>query len=255
MISFHKAEAADRVWAHEILKNCEYPGAEYAFSCMYLWSDYFGELGRVGDHLTQHASWRGREVYLYPAGAGDIKGAIEAIRADAAERGGPLRLRSLTKDKKEELEALGMEAILTRSDERALAQGKKADMAARGKIMNGEGVDLVVSVHMNKFTDPSVHGPMAFYMKGSAEGEKLAKTVIDSITDELGAPRRIANPGDYYVIRESMPVSVLVECGFLSNSGDEALLQQEQHQKKLAHAIARGIFSYFEGDLGRKPLD
>ena len=106
MISFHKAEAADRVWAHEILKNCEYPGAEYAFSCMYLWSDYFGELGRVGDHLTQHASWRGREVYLYPAGAGDIKGAIEAIRADAAERGGPLRLRSLTKDKKEELEAL-----------------------------------------------------------------------------------------------------------------------------------------------------
>mgnify|MGYP000781106087 CR=1 FL=1 len=39
----------------------------------------------------------------------------------------------------EELEALGMEAILTRSDERALAQGKKADMAARGKIMNGEG--------------------------------------------------------------------------------------------------------------------
>ena len=156
---------------------------------------------------------------------------------------------------KEELEALGMEAILTRSDERALAEGKKADMAARGKIMNGEGVDLVVSVHMNKFTDPSVHGPMAFYMKGSAEGEKLAKTVIDSITDELGAPRRIANPGDYYVIRESMPVSVLVECGFLSNSGDEALLQQEQHQKKLAHAIARGIFSYFEGDLGRKPLD
>ena len=149
----------------------------------------------------------------------------------------------------------GVEAILTRSDERALAEGKKADMAARGKIMNGEGVDLVVSVHMNKFTDPSVHGPMAFYMKGSAEGEKLAKTVIDSITDELGAPRRIANPGDYYVIRESMPVSVLVECGFLSNSGDEALLQQEQHQKKLAHAIARGIFSYFEGDLGRKPLD
>ena len=106
MISFHKAEAADRAWAHEILKRCAYPGAEYAFSCMYLWSDYFGELGRVGDHLTQHASWRGREVYLYPAGAGDIKGAIEAIRADAAERGGPLRLRSLTKDKKEELEAL-----------------------------------------------------------------------------------------------------------------------------------------------------
>ena len=92
MISFHKAEAADRVWAHEILKNCEYPGAEYAFSCMYLWSDYFGELGRVGDHLTQHASWRGREVYLYPAGAGDIKGAIEAIRREGEAMPGMFRV-------------------------------------------------------------------------------------------------------------------------------------------------------------------
>lgn len=79
MISFHKAEAADRAWAHEILKNCAYPGAEYAFSCMYLWSDYFGELGRAGERLTQHAPWRGREVYLYPAGTGDLREAIEAI--------------------------------------------------------------------------------------------------------------------------------------------------------------------------------
>ena len=106
MISFHKAEAADRAWAHEILKNCAYPGAEYAFSCMYLWSDYFGELGRAGERLTQHAPWRGREVYLYPAGTGDLREAIEAIRADAAERGNPLRLRSLTNETRAELEAL-----------------------------------------------------------------------------------------------------------------------------------------------------
>ena len=73
---------------------------------MYLWSDYFGELGRAGERLTQHAPWRGREVYLYPAGTGDLREAIEAIRADAAERGNPMRLRSLTNETREELEAL-----------------------------------------------------------------------------------------------------------------------------------------------------
>ena len=57
------------------------------------------------------------------------------------------------------------------------------------------------------------------------------------------------------MLRESRPVAVLVECGCLSNSGDEALLQQEQHQKKLARAIARGISGYLEGDLAGKPLD
>jgi len=99
-------EPAGRASAHEILKRCAYPGAEYAFSCMYLWSDYFGELGRAGERLTQHAPWRGREVYLYPAGTGDLREAIEAIRADAAERGNPMRLRSLTNETRAELEAL-----------------------------------------------------------------------------------------------------------------------------------------------------
>ena len=73
---------------------------------MYLWSDYFGEPGRAGERLTQHAPWRGREVYLYPAGTGDLREAIEAIRADAAERGNPMRLRSLTNETRAELEAL-----------------------------------------------------------------------------------------------------------------------------------------------------
>lgn len=87
-------------------------------------------------------------------------------------------------------------------------------------------------------------------MKGSAEGEKLAKTVIDSITDELGAPRRIANPGDYYVIRESMPVSVLVECGFLSNSGDEALFAAGAASKEARPRHSARDFRYFEGVWG-----
>ena len=149
---------------------------------------------------------------------------------------------------KGELEALGMGVILTREDDNALADGKKADMAARRSIMNRGDVDAVVSIHMNKFTDCSVHGPMAFYMEGSEEGQKLAKTVIDSVTAAIGAPTRLANPADYYVIRESKPVAVLVECGFLSNSEDVKLLQDPAHQKILAKAIAEGVYGYLAGN-------
>lgn len=39
----------------------------------------------------------------------------------------------------------------------------------RRDIMNQDGVSIVVSIHMNKFSDTSIKGPMAFYMKGSAE--------------------------------------------------------------------------------------
>ncbi|MBR2328593.1 MAG: N-acetylmuramoyl-L-alanine amidase, partial [Clostridia bacterium] len=101
-----------------------------------------------------------------------------AVSADGIQEAG-LNL-TVAKMLKAQLEELGMEVIMTRQDENALASTKKADMAARRSIMNQNGVDGVVSIHMNKFTDCSVHGPMTFYMEGREEGAKLAKAVIDS---------------------------------------------------------------------------
>ena len=39
--------------------------------------------------------------------------------------------------------------------------------------------------------------------------------------------------------------SVIVECGFLSNADDEALLISEEYQKKLAYAIFKGAVAYY----------
>ena len=81
-------------------ETLRYP-ARSTRSAVYLWSDYFGELGRAG--APDARRWRGREVYLYPLGPRDLREAIEAIRADAAERGNPMRLRSLTNETRAEL--------------------------------------------------------------------------------------------------------------------------------------------------------
>jgi len=37
----------------------------------------------------------------------------------------------------------------------------------------------------------------------------------------------------------------LVECGFLSNAKEEALLKTEDYQHKMAKAIADGVLAYF----------
>ena len=117
-------------------------------------------------------------------------------------------------------------------------------MAARGAILSDEGVDLTVSVHMNMFSDRSVSGPMVFYMEGSQEGEKLAGCVIESVCEAIGHPARPANPGDYYVLRAGSAPGIIVECGFLSNAQDEALLLDPVHQQKLANGIAAGVLEY-----------
>ena len=58
--------------------------------------------------------------------------------------------------------------------------------------------------------------------------------------------RMEANHGDYYILKESKTHAVLVECGYLTNAEEEALLIQEEYQNKLAYAITCGILKYFE---------
>ena len=51
--------------------------------------------------------------------------------------------------------------------------------------------------------------------------------------------------GDFFMLECCACPSVLIECGFLSNSEEEALLQSEGWQKQLAEEIASGILGYF----------
>ena len=184
----------------------------------------------------------GYTIVVDPGHGGKDGGAIGA-RTGIPEAGLNLTVSQLVQAG---LEAAGYQVILTRGDADALGPDKQSDMAARKAIMNQPGVDLVVSIHMNKFSDPSVSGPMAFYMQGSQPGEALATQVIQALCTALDRPLRKANPGDYFVIRESTPPSVLVECGFLSNAQDESLLQDPAHQQKLADGIVAGVRAYLE---------
>lgn len=178
------------------------------------------------------------------AGHGGADGGATGIDTGVVEAGLNLTVARLLE---ETLTARGVCVIMTREDEHALADTKRADMEARREILREQAADLVVSIHMNKFTDRSVSGAMAYYMQGSADGEKLAQCVIDSVCDAIGQRRRAANPGDYFVIRECAVPAVLVECGFLSNPEDEKKLQDEAHQRLLAEAIADGVMAYAEG--------
>lgn len=77
---------------------------------------------------------------------------------------------------KDALESRGLTVLVTRADEAALASTKKADMRARGELLQTPGASCTVSIHMNKFSDRSVSGPMTFYQPG-ARGGPAARAV------------------------------------------------------------------------------
>lgn len=182
-------------------------------------------------------------VVVLDAGHGGADGGAVGLKTGVVEAGLNLTMVRLVEAA---LHGQGVRVVLTRTDENALAQGKNADMRARKEIISAPDVDLVVSIHMNKFSDRTVSGPMVFYMKGSEPGQRFAEIMVRNVCEAIGRPNRIANPGDYFMIRECSAPAVIVECGFLSNAEDELLLQDPAHQKKLAQGIAAGILEYIK---------
>ena len=147
----------------------------------------------------------------------------------------------------EALEDAGVRVLMTRTGEGALGDSKREDMARRGQLLQTEGADAAVSIHMNKFSDRRVRGPMAYYQAGAEAGQGLAASIIDSLTEALALPGRLPNPGNNFVTRVPSCAAALVECGFLSHPQEEQMLQDEGYQRTLAEAIARGVLAYLEG--------
>ena len=144
------------------------------------------------------------------------------------------------------LEDRGCFVLRTRTGTDALQDTKRDDMAYRGAILCTDGADCTVSIHMNKFEDRSIHGPMCYFQAGAKDGKALAGCVIEAICAALGCDPRLPNPGNNYVTRLPSVPSVLVECGFLSNPEDERNLQDPDYQQKLADGIADGILDYLQ---------
>ena len=89
MIDFHDITVRDQRWIEPILHAANKPGADYTFTSMLFWTNYYGQVGRVGDFVTQYLHWEGRNIYLFPAGQGDLRVAVDAVLDDSLRRGGP----------------------------------------------------------------------------------------------------------------------------------------------------------------------
>lgn len=150
---------------------------------------------------------------------------------------------------KEDFENAGFKVVLTRTDEGGLyglpTKGfKRRDMQKRREIIEEASPAVMLSVHQNYFpSDPSRRGGQAFYRMGSASGQKLAQS-IQAELNTLSQREHSALTGDYYMLECTNFTSVIVECGFLSNAEDEALLTDPSYREKLANAIFCGTLAF-----------
>lgn len=164
-----------------------------------------------------------------------------------------LRLRAL-------LVEHGAQVIMTRDGDYALCDDdppirkKLQDMQRRALLATQGGADLLLSVHMNEYANARQAGPQVFFRKGCEAGRALAEALQSAMNAELKPARnRQVNTGDYYILSLGVP-SALIECGFLSNAQEEALLNSADYRERIARGIRDGVLAWAALPEHPKPL-
>lgn len=140
----------------------------------------------------------------------------------------------------------GIEPILTRDKDEGQALSDIAD------FVNKNNPDVFLSVHINEFKQgPKENGIQIHYYSDNGfqleERKKFAETVLkNAVKDDGWNNRGVFSKDKLKVLRLSKYPCALVECGFITNDGDRAKLQNDQTLQRLADNLCNGIREYLQ---------
>ena len=105
---FKEINISDKEWLDCLLSYSDYRSTEYNFTVLYIWKDVFKtRIARLGDFLLIRSGERQHGfTYLFPAGKGEIKRALDYIMQDAGNHSVPFLLVSVLEEQKRILEEL-----------------------------------------------------------------------------------------------------------------------------------------------------
>lgn len=161
---------------------------------------------------------------------------------------------------KKELIVEGFQAIMTREEDVSLENFSnikgsryRRDLDARKTIINNNKPLAFISIHCNSSKKTSAKGIKVYYYPESIEGEKLAKSISQSIDENFYKAymkeenlRTEILTEDFFILRETDYPGVLIEVGFLTNPEENKLLREDEYQRQIARAIKKGILKYLE---------
>jgi len=129
------------------------------------------------------------------------------------------------------------------------AHKKLDDLNTRLDMADDYEKCIFVSIHMNKFPVEKYSGLQVYYSKNDENSRVLADMIQEKTASLLqNGNARITKAADssIYILHHIEVPAVLVECGFLSNKQEAALLADEEYQSKLAALIGASVLEFVE---------
>ena len=190
----------------------------------------------------------GKTVWVIDAGHGGEDGG--AVAADGSKES-DMNL-AIARRLEELLALLGEETCMTRTedvsihseDAATLREKKRSDLKNRVALVNSTQGAVLVSIHQNSLpSSKRTHGAQVFFRKeeGSAAlANAVQRALNETVNLENEKAEKAIDPSIFLMKNVTAP-AILIECGFLSNESETALLKSGEYQQKLAFVIASGL--------------
>jgi len=127
----------------------------------------------------------------------------------------------------------------------SIAKKKGSDLKERVRIVNEENNAVLLSIHQNHFPDSRYSGAQVFYPNTNGS-KQLAESMQQNLVNILnpGSRRTIMQSSGIYLMEHIQCTGILIECGFLSNPGEEAKLSNKEYQQNLCAVIGTTVGAF-----------
>ena len=144
---------------------------------------------------------------------------------------------------------LGYDTVMIRrTDESVYTEGKTiasqkvSDLKERVRIVNETPGAVLVSIHQNTYSDSRYRGAQVFYGnddRSKAMGQALQQNLISILNP--GSNRKSKPAKGVFLMEHIHNPGILIDCGFLTNPEEEALLNSDAYQIALCGVIAATV--------------
>jgi N-acetylmuramoyl-L-alanine amidase len=124
-------------------------------------------------------------------------------------------------------------------------------LSARANLANRLQVNCVISIHANAGAVSARGIETYIHLNTPTSTDNLARMIHDNTIIITGMANRGVKRADFAILRETNMDALLIECGFMTNNEDLALLKSDEYRRKCAQGIVNGLVQFY--GLTRKP--
>ena len=151
----------------------------------------------------------------------------------------------IVKKLRKELKKQGAKVYLTRKKD------KKVDLYERISFANEKDSDILLSIHQNSLPNPKdidkKYGVGTYYYHPQAKN--LAQKIQENLISATKFRDDKVNYASFAITRASLPVSVLIECGYIIRKEEAEKISNKKFQKIIAKAITKGCAQYLKDNF------